>query len=315
MSRAKHENTDHQRLRQAHAQIARLTLELEAARSESTEFEASLVQSDKMASLGVLTAGIAHEINNPIGYIVSNVATLGDYLPGIQGTIDELRALLEDLPADSPLAAKRDKLQAAFEAEDMQFVLEDTASLLEETREGAQRVLGIVRGLKDFARADEEKLELANLNDCLRATLNLVHNELKYSCEITTEFADLPSSYFNAGKLGQVFLNLLVNAGHAVGEQGQIQVRSDLVDGEFKIEIIDDGAGIPPHILNKIFEPFYTTKPKGKGTGLGLSISRGIVESHGGRIEVRSVERVGTTFVIWLPVVEDPDAIVPTVAQ
>ena len=295
---------EHQRRLAAEAQIVALRKELEEVRGQSMACESSLVQNEKMASLGVLTAGIAHEINNPVGYIISNVSTLGDYLPDMQQLLKDMRNLMEDIPVDSPLAKQRDTLAERAEESDMDYVMQDTTSLLKETLEGAQRVLGIVRGLKDYAHADDEAFELASVNDCLQATLSLVNNELKYSCQIETSFAELPDCHINTGRLGQVFLNLLVNAGHAVGEKGLIQLRTELVKDNIVVEVQDNGCGMSEEVQAQIFEAFYTTKAKGEGTGLGLSISRGIVEEHGGEICVRSQVGLGTTFSIKLPLPE-----------
>lgn len=297
-------NTDIQQTN-AQAEINQLKDELANLKSQSNAAESSLIQNEKMASLGILTAGIAHEINNPVGYIISNVTTLGEYIPEVQRLLHDLRALTTEIPANSPLASRRDEISAQAGEQDIDYILEDTSSLLEETLEGARRVLSIVRGLKDYAHADADELELGNLCDCIKSTLNLVNNELKYNCHIETALNELPNSYFNNGKIGQVFLNLLVNAGHAVGEQGLISVRASQHDDTALIEVTDNGCGIESAALKKIFEPFFTTKEKGKGTGLGLSISRGIVEEHGGEIEVMSKVSQGTTFKITLPLITE----------
>ena len=286
--------------------VEKLTAELEAVRDESNECQLSLEHNDKMASLGVLTAGIAHEINNPVGYIISNVNTLCEYLPDIQQLIGDLRNVVAAIPDSSPIANQRDAIQATAKDKDIDFLLEDTNSILEETLEGAQRVLSIVRGLRNFARADEDVFELGNIAECLSTTLKLVNNELKYTSKIVTHINDVPDSYINAGRLGQVFLNLMVNAGHAIEDQGVIEIFCQQRDDKIDIRIKDNGCGIDTDLIDRIFEAFFTTKPEGQGTGLGLSISRGIVEEHGGEISVESTPGEGTTFLIVLPMLSSP---------
>ncbi|MFY9316319.1 MAG: PAS domain S-box protein [Burkholderiales bacterium] len=258
-----------------------------------------LMQADKMSSVGQLAAGVAHEINNPIGYVYSNLGTLGKYIDELMGMLDTYGAAENELPAASPALAA---LQRRKEQLDLAFLREDVTALMSESREGITRVKKIVQDLKDFSHADtKDEWQTAELHKGLESTLNIAHNEFKYKANVIKEYGELPEIRCLPSQLNQVFMNLMVNAAHAIKDKGTITLRTGLRGEEVWVEISDTGDGIPKEDLKRIFDPFFTTKPIGKGTGLGLSLSYGIVKKHGGRIEVDSEVGKGTTFRILLP--------------
>jgi len=272
-------------------EIRRVHQRLEAAQHQ-------VIQSEKMASIGLLAAGVAHEINNPVGFVNSNLATLGHYVDGLFRLLDAY-AQLENQIVDSE---RRQRLVAVKQEIDLDFLRPDLGALLRESQSGLDRVTQIVKDLKHFSHVDQGEWQAADLNAGLDSTLNVVWNELKYKAEVIKEYAPLPAVECMAGQINQVFMNLLINAAHAIPERGTITLRTTAVGDFVAVAIADTGQGIPPETLPRIFDPFFTTKPVGKGTGLGLSLSFGIVARHGGRIEVDSTPGVGTTFRVWLPV-------------
>lgn len=300
-------------LRQYQSQLERLVLErtsqLEAANqtleddrtelkillSKVEEAQQQLLQSEKMSAIGQLAAGVAHEINNPVGFVSSNLGSLKTYVNSLLGVVAAYEAV--------NAGGDRAMLEAVLKQADLEFLREDLPSLLDESQEGLSRVTKIVQNLKDFSRVDEAELQFADLNKCLESTLNVVWHELKYKAEIVREFGDIPEVECIPAQINQVFMNLLVNAAQAMDEMGKITLRSGVEPGFVWFEVADNGKGIPEDVLKRIFEPFFTTKPVGKGTGLGLSISYDImVKKHGGRIEVTSKVGDGTCFKLWFPV-------------
>ncbi|MCW8884503.1 MAG: bacteriohemerythrin [Motiliproteus sp.] len=263
-----------------------------------------LVQSEKLAAIGHLAAGVAHEINNPIGYVKSNISTLENYASDITQLLQQYMAMNSALSAE----AGYEKLQAQLKSVEPEYILEDLQDLLSETHEGLNRVQQIVKDLKDFSRIDNNDWQLADVHECLDTTLNVARNELKYKAEIRKEYGDLPQIECLPMQLAQVFMNLLVNAGQAIKEKGTITLRTHSSDDQVTIEIEDSGVGIPESMIKDIFDPFFTTKPVGKGTGLGLSISYSIIQKHGGTIDVESTPDVGTCFKITLP--KDPKTVI-----
>lgn len=265
--------------------------------------ESQLIQSEKLASLGQLAAGVAHEINNPIGFVKSNVGTLCEYV----GIFTRLLSLYEELSQaihenDKPQQERLfTQIQTIRKEEDLADILEDVNELLTESTEGLVRVTEIVQNLKSFARLDEASVKEANINDGITATLKVVWNELKYKSEIVTDLGDIPDIRCSPGQLNQVFMNLLVNAAQAIPERGTISIKTEASNSEIIISISDTGVGIAEQELSQIFTPFYTTKPVGQGTGLGLSIIYGIIQKHNGTISVESEIGIGTTFTIRLP--------------
>jgi len=278
-------------LRKSNEDLAAINHKLKEAHNQ-------LLQSEKMASIGQLAAGVAHEINNPIGYVHSNLGTLEKYVQDTFSMIDlyeQAEGAITDPEAHARLAAARVRL-------DLAFLKEDLRALMEESKDGITRVKKIVQNLKDFSHVDSsDEWHFADLHKGLDSTLNIVHNEIKYKANVVREYGDLPEVECLPSQLNQVFMNLLVNAAHAIEERGTITVRTGRQGDEVWVEVADTGKGIAPEHLKKIFDPFFTTKPVGKGTGLGLSLSYGIVQKHHGRIEVQSEVGKGTTFRVWLP--------------
>lgn len=276
-------------------------LALAALNEQLSRAQQQLVQSDKLASIGQLAAGVAHEINNPIGYIFSNFTTLQSYLDQLFAMFDAYESAEAQIAAPDVAAALRE-LRTRI---DLDFLRADIPSLMAESREGIVRVRHIVQDLKDFSRVDtNQEWVWANLHQGIDSTLNIVGNEIKYRATVVKEFGAIPDIECLPLQINQVIMNLVVNAAHAVGEQhGRISVRTgcDSEDSVW-IEIADNGSGIPADIVSRIFDPFFTTKPVGKGTGLGLSLSYGIVQRHGGRIEVNTEPGQGTCFRVHLPV-------------
>lgn len=276
--------------------LSTMNAEIKAVNRLLGETQHQLMQSDKMASIGQLAAGVAHEINNPIGYVSSNLQTLSGYAQELIGLIDTLVA--------------RDAVKPLIDASgvDVAFLREDMAALITESHEGLGRVKKIVQDLKDFSRVDQaEEWEAADLVACLNSTLNIVSNEIKYKAVVDKQLEPLPEVQCLASQINQVLLNLLVNAAHAVERDGCITLRCGHDPGagnggEVWFDVADNGCGIPPENLGRIFEPFFTTKPVGQGTGLGLSLSYSIIQKHHGRLEVESEVGRGTRFHLVLPV-------------
>ena len=284
-------HAERERLR-AHAELEQTHRELKASHQQ-------LLQSEKLASIGQLAAGVAHEINNPVGYVYSNLCTLQKYIDNLCQILEGYEQLETLVDADQPALKK---VQALKEELDVEYLKEDVRDLVSESREGISRVKSIVRDLKDFSHVDEAEWQWTNLHHGLDSTLNIVNNEIKYKAEVVKEYGELPEVECLASQINQVFMNLLVNAAHAIEEHGLITIRSGQDDDAIWISITDTGKGIEPDNMKKIFDPFFTTKAVGTGTGLGLSLSYGIVRKHGGEIEIDSEVGKGTTFTVHLPV-------------
>ncbi|MBX9632677.1 MAG: GAF domain-containing protein [Burkholderiales bacterium] len=279
-----------QEVLQQHASILEMNIRLEDAQNQ-------LLQSEKLASVGLLAAGVAHEINNPIGYISSNLRTLDGYL---RDTFALLSAYEE---AAARTEARDDAVERLRGRIDTDLVRRDALDLVRESRDGIERVEQIIRDLKEFSRPDDgQHWQWAQLNDCLDATLGFVHHDIKHHATVSKQYGEIPEIQCLPSQLNQVFVNLLVNAAQAIDGQGEITLRTGLGEAEVWVEVIDTGCGIPPENLTRVFAPFFTTKPVGVGTGLGLSVSYGIVRRHGGRFEVESVVGRGSTFRIVLPI-------------
>jgi len=273
--------------------------QLEESNQALTDNQQQLVQSEKMASVGLLAAGIAHEINNPIGFSLSNLQVMRDYLQ----EIDIFLQSLADHSGVDITPQLQDSLQLI-----QQETLADMKDLTEESIEGLDVVKQIVADLRGFSRQNEDKKTMSQVNEGLRASLNVLRNELRYRCEVITDYADLPTVYCNLTKLNQVFANIILNAAHAMKTGGTLTITTRQTEQHIEISISDTGEGIPAKEISKIFDPFYTSKPVGEGTGLGLAISYNIVvEEHHGTIDVDSVPEEGTTFTIRLPIVSEPE--------
>ena len=263
-----------------------------------------LLQSEKMASIGQLAAGVAHEINNPIGYVGSNLGALQEYASAM---IELLDAYHRALFSEDPTAHRADLLQARQRL-DIDYIVDDMPSLLSESRQGIERVTKIVQDLKGFSRVGSDpRMQPADLLQGLDSTLNIVWNDLKYKVQLEKHYAPLPPVECRASEINQVFLNLLLNAGQAIEQRGTIVLASGCDDSEAWISITDSGSGMSPDVMSHLFEPFFTTKPAGSGTGLGLAISYGIVAKHNGRIDVSSRVGQGSTFRVVLPIRQPQD--------
>jgi signal transduction histidine kinase len=262
-----------------------------------------LLQSEKMASIGQLSAGLVHEINNPIGFVSSNLGTLRRYVTDLLKLIDGFEAEEGGLSEEA-----RQRLAAIKKETELDVLREDALEVVDESTEGLRRVRQIIRDLTEFSHVSDAQWQRADLHKGLDSTLTIVNNELKYVAEVVREYGELPEVECLPSQLNQVFLNILVNAAQAIkGKRGTVTVRTGRSEGEHVfVEISDNGEGIEPENLKRIFDPFFTTKPVGKGTGLGLALSYSIVARHRGRIEVRSQPGVGTTFRIVLPVLQNP---------
>jgi signal transduction histidine kinase len=284
-------------------QLVRRNAELSELNAKLSKAQAQLVQSEKLASIGQLAAGVAHEINNPIGFVCSNVGTLKNYLDRLFELLAAYQAA--ECMLNSPQLAAM--LRGLRERVELELLRDDIPCLMSETSDGIIRVRQIVQGLRDFSRVDSNPdWQWANLHQGIDSTLKIVGNELKYKADVIKEYGQIPEIECLPSQLNQVVMNLAMNAAHAIGpERGKITIRTgrEGEDGEHVwIEVADTGGGIPKENLSRIFDPFFTTKPVGKGTGLGLSLAYGIVETHRGRIDVHSEVGQGTTFRIVLPV-------------
>lgn len=275
------------------------THELEKALAGLEEAQLQIYQQEKMASIGQLAAGVAHEINNPMGFITSNLSSLEKYVSRLNeyiSVVDDAVQGCGDPVVSAPVQDTRKRLK-------IDRILDDAHQLIAESLDGAGRVRRIVQDLKNFSRVDQAETALIDLNEALETTINIAWNELKYIADLHREFGDIPRISCFPQQLNQVFLNLLVNAAHALGEtHGDITVHTELQDDQVLVRVSDTGCGMPEEVQRRIFEPFFTTKEVGKGTGLGLSISYDIIKKHGGSIEVQSEVGRGTTFTVRLPV-------------
>lgn len=284
----------------AEAELLRRNGELTELNRRLSHAQQQLLQSEKMASIGQLAAGVAHEINNPIGYIFSNFSVLEGYIAKL---FDMLKVYEE---AESCLASDeaRSMVKVARERIELGYLKDDIPALMGESREGIVRVRKIVQDLKDFSRADlNQDWQWANIHRGIDSTLNIVSNEVKYKADVIREYGDVPEIECLPSQLNQVIMNLVVNAAHAIhGARGRITVSTGVDGGNVWIKVADTGTGIPKEVLPRIFDPFFTTKPIGTGTGLGLSLSYGIVQKHRGTIDVETEVGRGTAFRITLPI-------------
>lgn len=262
--------------------------------------QGQLRQSEKMASIGLLSAGIAHEINNPVSFITSNIQTLSDYFQTLAAVLEEIKKQVSQAN-DTALVTS---CEALLKEKQIDFILEDTADLISESLEGSSRVMAIVKNLKEFSHVDGSEWSYANLESCIESTLKIINNEIKYNITLEKIYQEnVPDVYCQPMQINQVLLNILVNASQAIHGEGTITISlSKCNDKQVEVRIKDTGSGIPDAIKDRIFEPFFTTKAVGSGTGLGLSVSYGIINSHKGNIAVHSEVNQGTEFIITLPV-------------
>jgi signal transduction histidine kinase len=262
-----------------------------------------------MSSIGQLAAGVAHEINNPVGFINSNLTTLNEYLADMKrlfGMYAPLDRVMKDQRYEEAGQIHQD-IEKFKQEIGIEFIVEDLTKILDESKEGVERVTSIVKSLKDFSHVDtgDKRVEF-DLNEGLESTLRIVWNELKYKAEVIREYGEIPKVSGLPQQINQVFMNLLVNAAQAIHDKGKIKIRTYKGNGWVNVEISDTGTGMSDEVKRRVFEPFFTTKPVGKGTGLGLSIVYGIMEKHHGKIEVESEVGKGTKFTVRLPLEMTP---------
>lgn len=283
-------------------ELYRKNQKLEDSLQQLREQQRVLVQNEKLATLGTLAAGIAHEINNPMAFVHANLGSLSEYIGPYQELVAMLREALE-LPFDQQAAAKQ-KIAQLIKSADLEFFEEELPELMEDTREGLERVRAIIMNLRSFARTHTQEREAADIVAGLKSTLKLLNSQFRTEVTVQEEYQPLPMVICNISEINQVFLNLLVNAGHALEGRsgGTIRIATSVVEKSVKIVISDNGTGMSDEVKEQIFVPFFTTKPVGKGTGMGMSIAYGIVADHGGKIDVDSTLGEGTTFSITLPI-------------
>lgn len=281
-------------LEMSNKQLLKINNELKSAQKQ-------LVQSEKMASIGQLAAGVAHEINNPTGFVTTNLYTMSQYMEVYKSIFDINHELYEKVNAQhsgDELIELINKINKIKEEEDFDFILDDSLMLLKESIDGVHRITDIVTGLRNFARPESKITTLGDINTAIKDALKLTWNELKYKCTVEENLSNLPQILCRLDQITQVFVNLFVNAAHAIVDHGVIKINT-YVEGDFIYAIVEDnGEGIPPENIEKLFDPFFTTKEVGKGTGLGLSISYGIIQEHGGNIDIDSTLGVGTSFTL-----------------
>lgn len=290
----------------AELEILKRNSELNLLNSKLMAAQEHLVQSEKLASIGQLAAGVAHEINNPIGYIFSNFGSLENYL----ASMFEMLTAYEGAEGENPTPEAMKLVKTTKQRVELDFLKEDIPILMRESKEGIIRVRKIVQDLKDFSHVDTNPdWQSVDLTQGIDSTLNVVNNEIKYKADVVKEYADLPPVQCLPSQINQVVMNLVVNAAHAMSgpERGKITLRTGVALDKVWLEVADTGSGIPKDVLPRIFDPFYTTKPVGKGTGLGLSLSYGIVQKHHGTIDVKTEIGQGTTFRVTLPI-HQPEA-------
>lgn len=284
--------------------------ELKQAHADLKDMQSQIIQNEKLASIGQLAAGVAHEMNTPVGFVASNFETLDKYVAKIRDVLALYQDLTEEMaaPADHPWVDAVARIEAKRQALKVDFILEDIPGLFQDSREGLERVTSIVQNLRDFSRIDQaQEQDAFNINRGIESTLVVAQNEIKYDADVHLELGDIPPVPCQAGQLNQVFLNILVNAVQAIKSQGTedrgtITIRTYAEGDAVVCEIQDSGPGMPEEVRTKVFDPFFTTKPVGKGTGLGLSVSYDIiVNKHEGQLQVESKVGQGTTFKIKLP--------------
>ena len=294
-------NSDLQFKTEMEKELIKHNQELTSLNEQLKITQEQLMQSDKLASIGQLAAGVAHEINNPIGYIFSNIGALEKYLSDLFSMLDYYESIENHITSDEI----KEEIKKRKNEVELDYLKDDIPDLMTQSKDGIDRVRKIVQSLKDFSHADSnQEWQWANIHHGIDSTLNVINNEVKYKADIVKEYGVIPDVECLPSQLNQVIMNLVANASHAMSDdkRGTITIRTSCENEQVKIEVSDDGSGIPEHVVKRIFEPFFTTKPVGKGTGLGLSLSYGIIKKHQGEIEVKTKIGEGTTFIITLPV-------------
>ncbi len=278
--------------------------QLQKAYSDLKAAQSQILQQEKMASIGQLAAGVAHEINNPTGFVMSNLNTLSKYIGRIKEFVSFQTEMLLSLSKDFNNSSEYlNRLNEKRKATKYDYVVSDIDNLISESIEGTERIKKIVQDLKSFSRVDEAEYKQADINAGIESTMNIIWNEMKYKAKVIKEYGDIPRTKCNPGQLNQVFMNILINAAQAIDKQGKIYIKTWHEDGSIYMSVSDTGCGIEEDKINKIFEPFFTTKEVGQGTGLGLSIAYDIIRKHNGDIWVDSKPGAGTTFTIKIPVI------------
>lgn len=302
-----------EKLKEEQEALANTNLELDTAYKKLKTTQIQLLQQEKMASIGQIAAGVAHEINNPVGFVMSNLGSLKKYMDRLFEFIKVQSAALEEMAKQGQGTDSRgpdniksilNKINEAKHSTKLDFILEDVVNLVRESIDGTERIRQIVQELKSFSRVDEASERMSDINAGIESTINIVWNELKYKATLKKELGSLPMTKCNPGQMNQVFMNLLINAAHAIEKQGEIAIKTWYEDNNIYVAVSDTGCGIPEDKLEMIFEPFFTTKEPGKGTGLGLSIVYDIIQKHNGGIAVKSRVGEGTTFTLHIPLVE-----------
>jgi signal transduction histidine kinase len=282
-------------------EVNRQKEELETTLENLKATQAQLVQAEKMASLGILTAGVAHEINNPINFVSANVEPLRR---DIQDVL-QIMAAYEKTIEQYTLREKFGEVEALKKELNYELLIDEINHLLRGIKEGATRTSEIVKGLRSFSRLDENAMKALNVNEGIESTLLVLANQLKNKT-IVKELGPVDELMGYPGKLNQVFMNVLSNACQAITGKGEIRIKTGMDNGNVVIRIADNGIGMTEEVQKRIFEPFFTTKKVGAGTGLGLSISYGIIKAHNGTIAVESAPGKGTAFTITIPVNKIP---------
>ncbi len=277
------------------------------ADEERAKLQASMLQGQKLQAIGQLSAGIAHEINNPVGYILSNLNTMGEYcqdLRRLAGAAADAAKAWQERRDPSPALGDYIRISLEIHAD---HVLNDLMEIVSDCKLGGEKIRDIVRSLREFSHVDPSELLPTDLSKVVEDSMRICWNELKYKATVKKEYGAMPPVPCYAQRLGQVFVNLLVNAAQAIEKRGEILLKTYADDGWAVVKIRDTGKGIPPEHLPKIFEPFFTTKEIGAGTGLGLHVAYKIITAHRGKIEVASEVGRGTEFTVRLPL-EGPAA-------
>lgn len=281
--------------------------------------QAQLVQSEKMASLGQMVAGVAHEINTPLGYVSNNVEIMREFGSQVRELVQSSAAVVEALlnPAgnDIEVAGRLAAFEDLRSLVDPDVLFADLDTLLSDTAFGLSQIGELVTGLKNFSRLDQAFTDNVSVNDCVNSALVIARNAIKSKVEVVRQLGDVPAVSCAPSQINQVLLNLFTNAAHAMEGKGRLFIRTWADASRVFVSVQDTGKGIPPDHLKKIFDPFFTTKPVGEGTGLGLSICWQIIQQHGGRIQVASEPGKGTRFVITLPRQQPSMTMTTAVAQ
>lgn len=304
------------------ARVERLVVqrsnELEVAYRQIRESEMITMQSEKMSALGTMIAGVAHEINTPLGFVTSNVQFMQESFAKFLDRLEALTKLTVLIPKWSTLDQTQRQVwydTAVAHSEELQRAMDrgqrkKTTELVDETIDGLDRISELVVSLKDFSRVDRAPVDDTDIHNCIRRTLVIAHNQTKFKAQVLTEFGDIPHVRCNPSQINQVLLNLITNAAQAIQTFGKVTIRTANAGDRIRVDVVDNGDGIPAEIQQKIFEPFFTTKDIGKGTGLGLAICNKIIADHGGRLWVKSAAGKGSTFSFELPILGAPEAAV-----